>query len=1144
MPAFLIIVTVCSARSVSLTIFGIHSVVLIFSTQSLMNKFLESIFAFSVSLFIRLVPLSLVAFTHSFAQVPTYQSSLDIFKKGWDLLEDGLFEKAHDKFLQVNPNDTAYFDAVSLALQSAQAQLRYDTVISLSRNALALQKYNPLKQEFINSLGFALIQREKYDEAAAVLDSGLREFPRNYLFHFNRSTIHYVKGQHNAAMEDLQNCIRFNPAFYAAHLQLGTLCYEAGLLSKAALALNMALFLNATTDASLGIVNSLEQVYSGNPADSSISLQFREVEDYSEVDEQIRTKVALSPKYKLKSLINYDFIKHNHLLFNSLEYDAGSRGFWNQHYLRFFTQLIKDEQFANFSYYQCVSIDNAVVQNVISKNEAKIKECANYGVFLFYTFMNDRHLWENGKYIQNRLVHNGDYGFDKGVENVNGLQVGPYVGYTANGLVKTVGVLNDEGLMHGVWKEYNNKGVLETAASFAEGVMEGKRTTYYQNGAKSASMTIQNGFVSGEMVQFYNCNQAYSKANYNAEGLKSGPAQLFYATGQVSAKMSYVNDLLEGEYTEYHSNGALKAKFNLDAGVITGDYESYHRNGQQESKGQFLLGEKTGTWINFHDNGQLLSQGECKGGLQVGLWKTLTKDGKIETETDYGLTGTKTGIYKEFDADEHLTLELVYKGEDILSYRTFDKTGKVLSEDTKTQKELTYVGYHPNGVMGATGNYYKSNKTGAWQYFNQFGVLERDFRYAENGKLNGITTFYFATGEIELTQQYSDDQADGYVVEYHKNGNIFREGFNLNGQAVGEWKYYYANGALSSTRYYLENELHGELASYDKIGRVFEIADYFYGNFAGIRTYDTNGVLMNTYRLVDGTADLNYTDMNGKRSRSVIYSGGKLNGESNSYYPDGTLSIKGQYTDDKMDGEWFWYAEDGIVICSGRYDYGEREGTWKWFHDSGVLKISADYRDGQPNGPEKRYYRDGKLELERTVRNGEFHGTSTYYDPSGEIQLLRYYENGIQLGYSFLGKDGKPVAMIPFTSSTRTIEAKFKSGVVSFYGEFQNGYDHGKIIFYHSNGKLSQEYHFENDQPHGKQISWSSTGKPILEENFVEGYQEGETREFYPDGTVKHVVPFVLGEKNGWASKYAPDGKLIGRKRYYNGREIATEKAQ
>ena len=224
----------------------------------------------------------------------------------------------------------------------------------------------------MNSLGHAMVQKENYERAVRFYDKSLKEFPANYLFHYNRGSALYELKRYDEAVEALQTSIRYNPRYYASHLKLGAICAESGDLTKAALCFNMSLFLNAAGDGSIHLISTLEALYAGNINVEIPKVKYREDEDFDELDLLIKNKVAENSKYKVKMKLQYDFVKHNHLLLEKIEFDPESNGFWNQNYVHVFKEFYDRGDFANFIYFECLSVENDKTRALIAKNKSKI----------------------------------------------------------------------------------------------------------------------------------------------------------------------------------------------------------------------------------------------------------------------------------------------------------------------------------------------------------------------------------------------------------------------------------------------------------------------------------------------------------------------------------------------------------------------------------------------------------------------------------------------------------------------------------------------------------------------------------------------------------------------------------------------------
>jgi len=1085
--------------------------------------------------------LLLVGFANfGISQINTeeYLTPLEIFDKAAEYYQNEEYDKALTTFLEVHYNDTAYFDSRSKALQCASAQEKYDTVIDICKEMLAVKKYNPMRETFMNSMGHALLQQEKNQEALDYLDGALKEFPKSYLLSYNRASALYEMEKYTECIEELQMTIRYNPRYYASHFKLGLICAQAGDLTKAALSMNMGLFLISTEDKAVNLISGLEAIYTGELGKEKIEVKYREEEDFDEIDLMLKNKVAENSKYKVKVKLPYNFIKHNHLIFETMEYDPELDAFWNQTYIRYFKEIYNKGEFANYSYLQSYKIDNPKTQAVIAKNISKLKTFITWAADRLTICMNERRVWDGEKYIDNNLKHIGAYGFNEEVQKKNDIMVGPYKSFSSSGLVKSSGNIDDKGKVEGVWKYYNDDGILTTEANFIEGKIEGKHSTFYVNGSRRKVYDIKDDKLDSDIFSYYSFNQLYSKVPYDEDGEKHGDAEYYFKKGGVSHKITYDHGKINGDYIEYYSDGQLKVKVSYVNGKEEGKYLYYHENGKLNTEGFYENGMAVGHWKYMHDNGVLKEEGDLKSDFRIGIWQTFTENGKLSEETNYGETGKKTGIYKEFSLDGNLILELTYKGEEIISYVTYNSKGEVVSQKEKKKKELEFVDYYDNGKKRLEGNYYKGKYIGTWKYYNQYGTLTKELVYNDEGNLEGTCKWYFDNGQIETLKIFKDGVIDGYFVDYYRKGNIFKHGWVKDGESVGLWEYFYRNGTLKSTKYFIEGEQHGDVVYYNEKGKLSEITHYFYGNYEGVSTYDTLGNESAYYPLVDGSAVSEYKDVNGKPTVTKTYKGTESNGERISYYGNGKIRSKGEVIDDNYAGNWKWYSREGQLTTEGSYILGRKEGEWKWYYDDGKLKLVKNYVKGNLEGTVVRYYENGKKTSEKKYRIDQRHGEFRYYDETGELLYIRYYNDGLMLGYSYYGKDGKLIEMIPFDNQNGKIEAFFSTGKKSYSSEYKDGYNHGKTIFYHSNGKESDVRNYEKNQFHGKHYEYYQDGTIKTDDDYVNGDLYGDSKTYYPNGKLKSVKRYILGELYGWAEYYNEKGSVSEKIYYYDGRQL------
>jgi antitoxin component YwqK of YwqJK toxin-antitoxin module len=565
-----------------------------------------------------------VAF-QGFSQDKEYKSAKDYAIEGATFFADEQYEQAFEAFSQVNYNDTAYYELTLAALESAAEVDMIDSLLAISTRVLEDDRYNPMKEKFIIMKGFGLIQQEKYEETVAFYDSYLNEFPKSSLIHYNRAVALYDLKRYDESVDALQTSLRFNPRNAAAHIKLALICAEAEDYTKAALCMNMALFLSAAEERALTLISALEEIYAMDIEKKIGKVNYREDEDFEEIDLLIKNKVAENKKYKIGFKFPYNVFKYNHLVFDQIEYDESSNGFWNQNYVRFFKEIMNNDEFNYFSYFQSIRIENPKVQKTLSRNTTSIKNSVTRVASFFAKFMNERRVWNGTDYVANDLVHYGSYGFNAKVKyNEDGSQVGPYVAYSDGGLVEAEGTLDSDGKQDGLWTFYDENGLLSIKTNFSGGELDGMRSTYYANGSLKDRFNVKDGEIDGKVELFTAYNKLRREIPYD-NGKENGTLKAYYNTGELYLEQEFVDGELNGKSTQYFANGDESVKQNYLDGKNDGEYLELYRGGGIRTKGQYEEGEPAGHWEYYYKNGQLRERGDFKNGYRIGLWNAMRK---------------------------------------------------------------------------------------------------------------------------------------------------------------------------------------------------------------------------------------------------------------------------------------------------------------------------------------------------------------------------------------------------------------------------------------------------------------------------------------------------------------------------------------
>lgn len=363
--------------------------------------------------------------------------------------------------------------------------------------------------------------------------------------------------------------------------------------------------------------------------------------------------------------------------------------------------------------------------------------------------------------------------------------------------------------------------------------------------------------------------------------------------------------------------------------------------------------------------------------------------------------------------------------------------------------------------------------------------------------------------------------------------------------------------------------------------------------------YDAYGALMTRGNYSEGKKNgkfTNYfsTEMTGIYGKAAF---GKVWSESN-------------YVNEKENGlDKLYSVEDGqqVLIKQITWVMGTKTKDEEWDEKGKQKKLI------QPDGPCYEYYSNGNKKTEYTAKGGKFEGKYTSWYPSGQIEVSTTYSNDIKNGkhveYFANGKpeleanyvkgnlsglvtlyfdNGKTRKVINYDPSTlNLIEEKeyATNGLPKFERKVISGnqcksitYDsikgnkileqeeifdqstssyirNGKVIKYHSNGKIYADGTFVNGNVNGPYKEYDDTGELIKSGEFDNGESVGEWLYYYdkdfnqvaskseavyfrkidyssPNGPWPVIDYFITGEKQfqGALAKVSPDvpsGKCI-----------------
>ena len=292
------------------------------------------------------------------------------------------------------------------------------------------------------------------------------------------------------------------------------------------------------------------------------------------------------------------------------------------------------------------------------------------------------------------------------------------------------------GLKNGYFKEYDRDGNLISVVKYVNGEKEEKteeltkldiKTDYWPNGKPKIVATYKNGVPEGVRREY----------NENGEVEKS----YIFKNGKIIAEGILTDSgKKQGLWKEYYENGSLKSEGNYKDDKKTGKWKYYYKNGQLEETGEYVDGKPEGEWLWYYPSGKLLRKMSYYQGLADGEITEYDEDGNVTLFGEY-LEGKREGkwIYSVGDAKE----ETAYSDDMKNGWdKIYTKDGVLLFEgkyiDDNPNGEHNW--YWPNGKLKQSGKYVMGIKNGDWKKYDEDGQLYLTITYklGKEEKYDGI----------------------------------------------------------------------------------------------------------------------------------------------------------------------------------------------------------------------------------------------------------------------------------------------------------------------------------------------------------------------------------------------------------------------
>ena len=313
------------------------------------------------------------------------------------------------------------------------------------------------------------------------------------------------------------------------------------------------------------------------------------------------------------------------------------------------------------------------------------------------------------------------------------------------------------------------------------------------------------------MQTFYNSDKKFLKEEYrvNEKGELDGKYTSFFENGNLKSTGFFSNNKSTGEWAYYFSSGELRMKGNVSNGKNVGIWNYFYESGGIKMEGELEDGKRTGLWIIYKTNGAKQSEGYYDGNTKVGTWNYYCETGQLKateeieedhsTYTEFYVNGEKKAMGANFDAKKN--------GEWFYFFE--DGSLQAKGEYREGKKYGAWKYFNESGSIKAEGSYINDLTDGIWIHYYESGGIQSKGLLSE-GKKDGTWSLFYSDGSIKAEASY--ELGNGEYQEFYKDGSLKIKGNVVDGKNEGVWYYYYESGSIEGKCTFINGE--GEYVGY------------------------------------------------------------------------------------------------------------------------------------------------------------------------------------------------------------------------------------------------------------------------------------------------------------------------------------------
>ena len=419
------------------------------------------------------------------------------------------------------------------------------------------------------------------------------------------------------------------------------------------------------------------------------------------------------------------------------------------------------------------------------------------GNLFIYSYAIDGKNTDRGYYSDGKLAYIQEL---KIIIGQNPIPNGKYIEYYKNGQVKVQGN-NKEGKRDGEFKAFLRNGKSAGSVFYKDGKIIKSTLVNSMKDNASFSLVTDKSYDLNlyEIITEEFKNKLLKEyLIFKKDGLFNGEKREYYEEGEIKAITPFKNSLAEGTYISYYPNGNMEEKYTYVNGEENGEGFSYYENGKLEEKYFMKNGKLDGEAINYFEDGKIRNKSIFKDGVL--LEEEIYKDNEIRKNTFKNGEIVQQDIYsknKILKAKKSLLENGKMK---IISY--YENGNK--QEEIFVMNELfdgDAFAYYPSGKLKEKDFFKNGKREGEAIIYYENGNVKQKSLF-KNNKREGDLSMYYPSGKLLQTEKYVNGKEEGEVIEYYESGAIKEKAYFINDKQEGEHLFYDEKGNLTKTEIY------------------------------------------------------------------------------------------------------------------------------------------------------------------------------------------------------------------------------------------------------------------------------------------------------------------------------------------------------